>query len=41
MNFDNVFNAMLSLFIISTLEGWPTEMYWFIDADESGPIKDS
>ncbi|CAD8085687.1 unnamed protein product [Paramecium sonneborni] len=38
MNFDNVFQAMLTLFIISTQEGWPTQMYWFVDADESGPI---
>lgn len=30
---------MLTLFILSTLEGWPDMMYWFVDADESGPIK--
>ncbi|CAK63561.1 unnamed protein product (macronuclear) [Paramecium tetraurelia] len=39
VNFDNILNGMLSLFILSTLEGWPDQMYWFIDADESGPIK--
>ncbi|CAD8053314.1 unnamed protein product [Paramecium primaurelia] len=41
MNFDNVFWAMLTLFIVSTQEGWPTQMYWFVDADESGPIKNN
>ncbi|CAD8189628.1 unnamed protein product [Paramecium octaurelia] len=39
VNFDNILNGMLSLFILSTLEGWPDQMYWFVDADESGPIK--
>lgn len=29
---------MLTLFVLSTLEGWPDYMYYFIDADESGPI---
>ncbi|CAD8079150.1 unnamed protein product [Paramecium primaurelia] len=40
-NFDNILNGMLTLFILSTLEGWPDIMYWFIDADESGPIKNA
>lgn len=40
-NFDNIFNGMLTLFILSTMEGWPDLMYLFIDADESGPIKDA
>ncbi|CAD8085427.1 unnamed protein product [Paramecium sonneborni] len=39
VNFDNILNGMLTLFILSTLEGWPDIMYWFIDADEAGPIK--
>lgn len=41
MNFENIFQGLLTLFIISTLEGWPDQMYWFIDADESGPIMDA
>ncbi len=36
INMDNIFRAMLSLFIISTLEGWPNYMYNFIDADDTG-----
>ncbi|CAD8122811.1 unnamed protein product [Paramecium sonneborni] len=38
INFDNVLRGMLTLFVLSTLEGWPDYMYYFIDADESGPI---
>jgi hypothetical protein len=30
---------MLSLFVLSTIEGWPNYLYFFVDADESGPIK--
>lgn len=29
---------MLFLFILSTFEGWPDFVYFFMDADESGPI---
>ena len=41
MNFDNVFNAMLSLFILSTQENWPTIMYTIVDANDSsvGPVE--
>lgn len=38
-NFDNILNGMLTLFVLTTLEGWPDLMYYFIDADEDGPIK--
>lgn len=31
-NFDNVYEAMVTLFIISTLEGWPDIMYQGVDA---------
>lgn len=31
-------NAMLSLFVLSTLEGWPNYLFHFIDASEEGPI---
>ncbi|CAD8210431.1 unnamed protein product [Paramecium octaurelia] len=41
INFDNVLQGMLTLFVLSTLEGWPDYMYYFIDADESGPIFDA
>ena len=41
MNFNNIFIAMLTLFILSTIEGWPNYMYEFIDGYEDGPNKDS
>jgi hypothetical protein len=28
---------MLTLFVLSTLEGWPDYMFNFIDADDNGP----
>ncbi len=33
-NFDNIFSSMITLFILSTLEGWPDIMNKFIDARE-------
>jgi hypothetical protein len=33
-NYDNVANAMMTLFIVSTLEGWPDIMYTSWDATE-------
>ena len=38
-NFDNVINAMLTLFIVSSLEGWPDIMYQATDGTgvEEGP----
>lgn len=32
---------MLSLFVLSTLEGWPDHMYVAIDGDNDYPDKDS
>lgn len=29
---------MITLFVLTTLEGWPAWMYYFIDADETGPM---
>lgn len=29
---------MLSLFILSTLEGWPEIMYYFIDANDPSSV---
>ncbi|KAL4645856.1 dihydropyridine-sensitive L-type skeletal muscle calcium channel subunit alpha-1-like [Arapaima gigas] len=39
-NFDNVFNAMLALFTVSTFEGWPNLLYIAIDSDapNTGPV---
>ena len=39
MNFNNIFNAMLTLFILSTIEGWPNYMYEFIDGNIDKPSK--
>lgn len=38
-NWDNIYNAMQSLFILTTLEGWPNIMYQAMDSDipSSGP----
>jgi hypothetical protein len=47
MNFDNILNAMLTLFITATIEGWPNYAFVFVDADtidgefNSGPIKNN
>ncbi|RVE72858.1 hypothetical protein OJAV_G00043220 [Oryzias javanicus] len=40
LNFDNIFNGMLSLFTISTFEGWPKILYKAIDSnmEDKGPI---
>lgn len=40
VNFDNVVNGMLSLFILSTQEGWPDIMNNVSDANDAqyGPI---
>ena len=42
-NFNNIYNAMVTLFVISSLEGWPTIMFLAIDSNESnyGPEKDN
>jgi len=42
VNFDNVFNGMLSLFILSTMENWPAIMFTVADAGDAdtGPSKD-
>jgi hypothetical protein len=31
INFDNILYSMVSLFVLSTLEGWPDYMYTTID----------
>lgn len=35
-NYDNIVNAMQTLFILSSLEGWPDIMYQAIDAQDIG-----
>ncbi|KAF1441107.1 Voltage-dependent L-type calcium channel subunit alpha-1S, partial [Pygoscelis papua] len=39
-HFDNVFSAMMSLFTVSTFEGWPELLYMAIDtnAEDAGPV---
>ena len=41
-NFDNVPAAMMTLFVVSSFEGWPEIMYSCIDGDREGfgPVKD-
>lgn len=40
-NFENIFNGMVTLFVLSTLEGWPTTLGTALDANDpdSGPIR--
>lgn len=42
-NFDNVGDAMVSLFVVSTFEGWPQLLYVAIDSNEEdkGPVHNS
>ena len=42
-SFANAVDGIVTLFVISSLEGWPNIMYSIIDAgtEETGPIKDS
>ncbi|XP_029948019.1 calcium channel, voltage-dependent, L type, alpha 1S subunit, a [Salarias fasciatus] len=40
LNFDNILNGMLTLFTISTFEGWPKILYKAIDSnlEDTGPV---
>ena len=38
---DNIYNAMISLFVVSTMEGWPDTMYFYIDGSEDGPVRNN
>ena len=40
VNFDNIYQSLVSLFILSTLEGWPDYIYYLIDGapEDTGPI---
>lgn len=37
MNFEDIFQSLLSLFVLSTIEGWPDYLFNFIDANDGGP----
>ena len=41
INFDNIGSGMLTLFVLSTLEGWPNYLLYFIDSDDDGPVKNN
>ncbi|EGR31607.1 hypothetical protein IMG5_106200 [Ichthyophthirius multifiliis] len=41
INFDNIGSGMLTLFVLSTIEGWPNYLFYFIDSDENGPLKNN
>ena len=41
LNFDYIGSTMVTLFVISTFEGWPWYMYWFIDGTKVGPIRNN
>lgn len=38
VNYENAGNSMISLFILSTLEGWPDYLMEAIDSNHDGPI---
>ena len=42
-NFDNIGQAMVTLFIVSSLEGWPDIMHQAIDITkrDNGPVKEN
>lgn len=40
-NFDNIGAGLLTLVVVSTLEGWPEIMYYTMDASLKGPVKDN
>lgn len=41
MNFDNIVNAMISLFVLSTFENWPGYGYDWVDGSVDGPVLDN
>ena len=43
MNFDNFGNGLISLFVLSTMEGWPDYIYTLVDGngESIGPMKDN
>ncbi|CAD8183288.1 unnamed protein product [Paramecium octaurelia] len=41
MNFDNILNSILTLFILSRRDDWDKQIYWYIDASDDGPEKNA
>lgn len=41
INFDNIGNSFLSLYVFSTRENWPFYALTFMDSTEDGPVKDN
>lgn len=43
INFDNIYESLVSLFVLSTLEGWPDYLYEVVDGNdkERGPTPDN
>lgn len=41
MNFDNIGSALTTLYVVSSLEGWPDIMFMTIDGyySDTGPVK--
>ena len=40
MNFDNIFTALTTLFVLSTIEGWPNYVFVFVDGGSTDPVTD-
>ena len=40
INFDNILNSLVSLYVFSTRQNWPYYVYTFIDSSDNGPVKD-
>jgi len=42
-NFENIFSAIMTLFVLSSLEAWPTIMQYIVDStdNETGPVEDA
>ena len=36
INFDDIFQSIVTLFVLSTFEGWPNYVFNFVDADKIG-----
>lgn len=36
MNFDDIFQSIITLFVLSTVEGWPNYVFNFVDANKIG-----
>lgn len=41
MNFDNIINSMVSLFVLSTMENWTVYIWVWVDGTTEGPVKNN